>query len=797
AGNDMDIRVTNPSSDGRGIRIGELNENETLLAAGNEARFYVQGDGNIHFAGDVIAEKGDVIADISGTGNIEIYNSVESGNDSVSLRTGKGDIVIGADNTHNEETIKAKNNVTVETGTGTITIQGKTSTQVGDITMKAGKDSYQAGVANGNFIIRDDGKMISGGGIALNGRNGDIEITDDMQAEKSITVNIAEEGNASFGRDVTVTNDVNISTDKGSITVGQTVNADEGTVSLSTGSGNISIGKDVTAGKDVAVSSRQGNITVGHTETGDDGDILSKAGNVSIGTGAGDVQIVKTVTAEEGSIGISSGQGDILIGDNGPDVKTVTAKQDIDLTAQDGRIVVYGKTSTEEGDISLSAHRKETIPGEDNSTFVIDQNGKLEAGRSIRLDVEGGDLHVSDRIQAKEDLTTELSGKGSVYFDKDVNVNGNVTVRTDEGDIKVGHEVLAVKDINMTTNTGDVDIGSAVKSTGGSIGIHLGTGNVNIGDNGPNVDTVTAKENIDIGTYTGKIYIYGKTSTQAGDISLSAGNRQYTPGSQSIIIDLNGMVDSGRDVRLAGRNGDLHVTDAIRVKRDLYAQVFEEGGVYFDRQTAVKGDLTLAVDVIVADRITADNGGKVFRFSAAGAFPKRVIDYFRVGSLNSEGGTEMPSLWTKHGYLHVDKGDIAVDDAFAVDKIYLENDKTNVAIFGRIPTRDGEQLVYWNNLDMADSKKRSFQLYTDGTLRTHGAVLIDAEGNYGKLYGDNLSVVDMMRDRVSHERGKYTFDSALLTEPGRLMREPVFFGVESTDVIIQQQNASDAEIVVE
>ncbi len=229
----------------------------------------------------------------------------------------------------------------------------------------------------------------------------------------------------------------------------------------------------------------------------------------------------------------------------------------------------------------------------------------------------------------------------------------------------------------------------------------------------------------------------------------------------------------------------------------MYAQVFEEGGVYFDRKSAVTGNLALAGDVIYADRITADNGGKVFRFSATGAFPKRVIDYFRVGSLSSEGGTEMPSLWTKHGYLHVDQGDIAVDDAFAVDKIYMDNAQTNLAIFGRTPTRDGEQLVYWNNLEMADSKSRSFQLYTDGKVRTHGAVLIDADRYYGKLYGDNLSVVDMMRDRVSHERGKYTFDSAALTEPGRLLREPVFFGLESTDVIIREQSASDAEIVVE
>ena len=75
--------------------------------------------------------------------------------------------------------------------------------------------------------------------------------------------------------------------------------------------------------------------------------------------------------------------------------------------------------------------------------------------------------------------------------------------------------------------------------------------------------------------------------------------------------------------------------------------------------------------------------------------------------------------------------------------------------------------------------------------------MIDAERYYSKLYGDNLSVVDMMRERVTNMHGTFTFDSARLTEPGRRMRAPAFFGMESADVIIQQQAASDEEIVVE
>jgi len=49
----------------------------------------------------------------------------------------------------------------------------------------------------------------------------------------------------------------------------------------------------------------------------------------------------------------------------------------------------------------------------------------------------------------------------------------------------------------------------------------------------------------------------------------------------------------------------------------------------------------------------------------------------------------------------VDEGDLAVDDVLSVDKIHLGNAQTDVAIYGRTPTRDGEQLVYWNDLGLA------------------------------------------------------------------------------------------------
>ena len=242
AGNDIHIEALQPDSPEAGIYIGALPEGmqsegsaatgATSLTAGNEARFDVQGDGDIALEGNVYAGTGDVVANISGEGSIIITKSVESRDESVSVQTGKGDIYIGADNVKDEKTVTANKNVNLETGLGTINILGKTITEIGDITMTAGKDVYEQGTDAGNFIIRDDGELISGGGIALNGRNGDIHITDDILAQKGITVNIAEQGSVFFDRDVAVTNDVDISTDNGNINVGHDVSSSEGTVIL-------------------------------------------------------------------------------------------------------------------------------------------------------------------------------------------------------------------------------------------------------------------------------------------------------------------------------------------------------------------------------------------------------------------------------------------------------------------------------------------------------------------------------------------------------------------------------------
>ena len=792
AGNDMDIRVTSPSSDGRGIRIGELSENETLLEAGNEARFYVKGDGDIHFAGDVIAEKGDVVANIDNEGRVLITGSVESKNGDVSVQTGKGEIYIGVENTPNEETIKANNNVTVGTDLGTIYIQGKTSTITGDITMTAGKDSYDQGTDTGNFIIRDDGKLNSGGGVVLNGRNGDIEITDDIQAAKGITVNIAEQGNASFGRDVSVTNDVNISTDRGTITVGHTVNSDEGNVSLQTGNGDVLVGKDITAGKDVSITSQQGSVVVGDVTTGTEGDILAEDGDVSIQAGQ-DVVIVKTITAQgqEGDIDIASGQGDIIVGNT---------------------------VSSDEGNVSLKSENGDVLVGQD-----------VTAGQGVSITSQQGSVVVGDVTTGTEgDILAEdgdasiQAGQGYVKIVKTVTAQqGSIDVQVGTGGVTIGNNgpgvetVTAYKNIDIGVEQGQIEIYGKTSTKTGNISLSAaesqyipGGQNIIIAQNGELdsaqdarltgrngdlrvTDAVKATRNLEV------------TVLDEGDITLErdvnvVGNTAITNTGRG---NINGHdIVSGGTTHVALTNGDLFLNlaegKAVVLRMENNTAASRVNTVKAEASGGAGLDVELTGNFIQIGTVEAKGGNSVLQLSAIGAGNQKLISgEISVGSLRSGNGTHMPSLWANRGNVHVDEGNLAIDDVLAKDKIHLENNLTDLAIFGRTPTWDGEQLVYWNNLGRAYSKQRYFQLYTDGKVRTRGAVLIDAGRHYGKLYGDNLSVVDMMRERLTNEHGQYTFDRTWFTKPSEALREKVLFGMEAVDADIRKHNASDGELL--
>ncbi len=321
-------------------------------------------------------------------------------------------------------------------------------------------------------------------------------------------------------------------------------------------------------------------------------------------------------------------------------------------------------------------------------------------------------------------------------------------------------------------------------NAGGDANIDLGKGNIVAED-------VTAGGNAKVAVQNGNIQMHDVTAFRDASV--------VNKGHGSINAN---NVTSGGTTRVALTNGDLFLNlaegRAVLLRMENNTAASRVNQVLAEASGGTGPDVMMTGNFIHIGSMAAKDGDTVFQLSAMGAGNQKLIGGdFSVESLSSRYGTQMPYLWSNRGYLHVDEGDVAMNDVLAVDKIHLDNEQTDLAIYGRTPTRDGEQLVYWNNLEMAYSKERGFQLYEDGRLRTSRAVLIDAGRNYGKLFGDNLSVVDMMRERVSNTHGKFTFDSVLLTEPGKALKEQVFFDMEPAATDFRQKSASDEKIVVE
>ena len=574
--NDQNIVITHDGKldSGRDLTLhtynGGINVTDNTVAQRN-LNVIVDNKGSIEFGKDVTVQgdvnlktaNGDItMGKRTDTGATEIHTVTSTGG-SIDIETGKGNISIGH-NAANDPTIVAKQNVTLYAKEGIITVDGKTETKQGDITVHAHNEDPAAG---DNIVILHNGILDSGRDLILHTYNGGIEVTDSTLAKRNIKIIVDNQGDITFGRDINVVGDV----------------------SVETGNGNISVAKKV--------KSQQGSV-----------DILTKKGN-------------------------------ILIGDNGPDVETVAAYKDVSLQAESGKIEVYGKTYAQTGDVTLLAGNDAYIAGEAGKNIIIDHNGEVEAGRDATMIVVNGDIHVTDKITAGRSYNTETREKGSIYVDKDITVGKDISMKTENGDINVGEDINAGRNITMTTGTGDIRVGGSngkgnvvagnnvaltvtsgnvsvdktVKAKGGNVDVLVKDGDINIGNNGPDVETVAAGGNVNLTAESGKIRISGKTATETGDIVVHAANDNYVEGEngQNIIFDQNGQLAAGRDATLIMTNGDLHVTDHVTAGRNLNVETRGRGNISLDDDVTVNNDMSMKTEtgnINVGKTITAKDG---------------------------------------------------------------------------------------------------------------------------------------------------------------------------------------------
>ena len=305
--------------------------------------------------------------------------------------------------------------------------------------------------------------------------------------------------------------------------------------------------------------------------------------DVTVNVGTGDVDIVKSVTSENGSVSARTGKGDIHIGNNGPDTDTVTAKKDVKLETDNGKIEIYGKTSTETGNIKVKAANENYVAGTDGQNIIIDHNGQIASGRDVTLVAKNGDLHVTDAVKALRDVNAITQQKGDVFLDDDLAVNGSVTMKTDTGKIDADRNITAGNRIEAATGNGDISVGTAdaryVALTSGGENGHLtaemirteangnsnGTGleDIKLGGSYVNVNTVANKNNGSTPLTISTLGSAANKPVKDFNIGVKNADGSYTGGIQSVsgAVMQQLWADKGMIYMKGGTN--LHVSKVV------------------------------------------------------------------------------------------------------------------------------------------------------------------------------------------------------------------------------------------
>ena len=481
------LMITN---DNGGIDVGNVNltaQNRNILISNSS-----NATGGINIAANVRAEKGDVVVESSGNGNIELKDTssltgkrvlVENQTyDITTPRVPEGNyILLGVERNkiaspNNNSGIIANGKITAEDiayiqNSGKKGISGNGNIKGGDvaITNNGGAINLSSGDIDGNKVIISQSNQGEGGVtiganvkgddrvLIENAGKGDITIGGNVNGKKvsiqNQTYDIVTPRNADdnpyISLDVTRIDQDSPNKDGGIKITGNVTGTEDNKIQNSgekgiTSSGNIK-------GGDVAITNNGGAINLSSGDIDGNKVIISQSNQ-----GEGGVTIGANVKGDDRVLIENAGKGDITIGgnvngkkvsiqnqtydivtprnaDDNPYISLDVTRIDQDSPNKDGGIKITGNvTGTEDNKIQNSG---------DNG---ITSNGEVK-GDDVDITNNGGDVNINGKVDG-DDVTISNSDNGG-----DVNINGKV----DGNDVLV--ENNGSGDINNPQNVnGDV-----------------------------------------------------------------------------------------------------------------------------------------------------------------------------------------------------------------------------------------------------------------------------------------------------------------------------------------------------
>ena len=441
--------------------------------------------------------------------------------------------------------------------------------------------------------------------------------------------------------------------------------------------GRISAGKNITAksqtdginifDKAYLSAGKELELTVGEGDINVEGSVTSTKGNVNIKIDNGNLNITNKLKAKNGNIDATIGEGNIQIGEYTPDVETVIANGDINITTGYGTIKINGKTTSDSGSIKIEENSSQKNP-DDSSNTMPSSFLAADVAENTTLDDE-------------------------IY---------------EPSDIKIAAELKANHSVSITTDDGDIDIFKSITVTNGDITIATSDGSIWIGDNGSK-DMLSTQNDLNIQADKGAVTIEGKISTQDGDITITSSQDSYTSGQKGITVAETGEINPAGDTNLNVLNGDIEfkkisadnvdikaingdvkgdsikADDTIHIELthgDLYLNLAQSKGVAILANNTDKSSVkTIKSDSVNVDRKVVSVG--------------KILPYKSVSPIKPNNSTSTSTARSSSGFIN----------SFSNN---FTSDRSSFATLGTTSTRNGSGVTYWQSATSTAAPSYSF-----------------------------------------------------------------------------------------
>ena len=750
----------------------------------------VTDSGAITLKGDVTAHNGDVEATTQ-SGAIEFGGSVSAAQGSITANTQVGEIRVTGQMTAGQD-------INLTSGAGAITVLGgaaagshfSAATQSGDVTIG---EADEAGIVTGDVTaekgtvnVSTNSGSVTVNGAVWSGTDTTFHAGGTEEAAGDITVNGAVHADSAVTAETTV----------GSIFFGGTTDAGTG-ITFTSNVGNISTtGSLTTANGDVSAKTGSGTITLG-------GDVTANGGSVTAHTGSGDVSVSGKADASQ-DIDLSSDGGDITVKGSataGSNFSAATGRGGVTLggtvTAEAGKVLAQTGSGMiqVEGDVysDLDTELQAGITEDDTGSIIV--KGEIASGKEVHASATNGNIRFEGITTASAgDVTATVSGDGDITFNGAVtavsegDARGNIAATVSgTGNITTDRDAVfkADKDIQFTTNVGNITANSAVTAGEDIVFKVLTEGNMTLRDD------LKSEQNIDLNVNSGNILFEGTQDGVHEDIYVTSNGGDVTvsinEGGSGVIKDTNSEGPTGdwahltsaegnvtvrhdgigdvdlyelyakQDAGVSVANGNLHLVD---VSGNLVAVFVKSEGKEMDvenieaaQQIAISGS-NMDLDSIKQ----REDGDGFLVITPEGTADDQPIDNLVIGDILTNGGVRFDHLWLNTGNIHVSEGALHLDKVYVQDKATFSTDDMTTNVFGSAPVYDDsvsssywvntsinspkDDLAAWNSDELNDKWMHIF-FSPEGTVQiSNGNLLHLADHNY--VYNQRYSQVDWM-----------------------------------------------------